>query len=35
VIKDEPSFWLRERMIGYLENPPADDWSGEFVNPVK
>jgi adenylate cyclase len=35
VMLDGPSFWLRKRIIGYLENPPADDWTGEFVNPNK
>jgi adenylate cyclase len=35
VMKDEPSHWLRQRIIGYLETPPAEGWSGEFVNPTK
>jgi adenylate cyclase len=34
-LKDEPSHWLRERIIGYLDNPPKEGWNGEFVNPNK
>jgi adenylate cyclase len=34
-MNDEPSHWLRERIIGYLENPPEEGWNGEFVNPNK
>ena len=33
--RDEPSYWLRKRILGYLENPPPEDWNGEFVNPNK
>lgn len=32
---DEPSHWLRERIAGYIKNPPPKDWNGEFVNPEK
>jgi adenylate cyclase len=34
-MKDEPSHWLRQRIIGYLETPPEESWNGEFVNPNK
>lgn len=35
IMKDEPSYWLRQRIIGYLETPPEEGWNGEFVNPNK
>lgn len=35
IMKDEPSYWLRQRILGYLENPPQEGWNGEFVNPNK
>jgi adenylate cyclase len=35
VMKDEPAHWLRQRLIGYLNNPPLEGWNGEFVNPNK
>lgn len=33
--RDEPSYWLRERIRGYREAPPPESWNGEFVNPTK
>jgi adenylate cyclase len=35
IMKDEPSHWLRQRILGYLETPPEEGWNGEFVNPNK
>jgi len=35
IMKDEPSYWLRQRILGYLETPPEEGWNGEFVNPNK
>jgi adenylate cyclase len=35
VMNDEPSRRLRERILGYLKNPPPENWNGEFVNPEK
>lgn len=33
--EDSPSVMLRERILDYLDNPPAEGWNGAFVNRTK
>jgi adenylate cyclase len=32
IMSDEASRLLEQRIRRYIENPPPDDWKGEFVN---
>jgi adenylate cyclase len=33
--RDAPSRILLQRIRGYLENPPPDDWDGRFIRRAK